>query len=384
MKGDPVACVIGDMDLVRAVALAGIPVVAAAKTGPETRWSRYTRGAIALPDLWSDPAGTVDALIAFGAAQRVKPVLLYQKDPALLTISRHRAELAPYFDFVLPPADLVESLVDKALFHDLSVELGLPVPRTTIVKGGGWSAELDDVLYPVIVKPAIRDHSDDVWFPLAGRSSKAFRADTPGALGAFLQHRALAGTNLVVQELVDGPEERIWSYHAFVTDDRVTLCEFTGRKIRTLPAQFGQSTAVEIIDRREVTDIGRQVLDAVGFTGVAKVDLKEDREGLLHVLEINPRFSLWHHPGAVAGVNIPAAVYHHLLGRPVEVSTATSGVRWCQVWGDRTAARAAGMSAVQWLRFVARCQSRRAAHLSDPGAMLGALVYGLSGRSSRN
>jgi len=50
------------------------------------------------------------------------------------------------------------------------------------------------------------------------------------------------------------------------------------------------------------------------LTGVAKLDFKRDLQGNLRLLEINPRFNLWHHRGAIVGVNIPALGYADLTG----------------------------------------------------------------------
>ena len=46
---------------------------------------------------------------------------------------------------------------------------------------------------------------------------------------------------------------------------------------------------------------------ALGLRGVAKLDFKRTAAGELVLLEVNPRFNLWHLPGAVAGVNLPAS-----------------------------------------------------------------------------
>src|SRR5215470_19812901 len=47
------------------------------------------------------------------------------------------------------------------------------------------------------------------------------------------------------------------------------------------------------------------LVDALEWlTGVAKPDFKRAPDGRLLLLEINPRFNLWHHLGAVAGVNL--------------------------------------------------------------------------------
>ena len=66
------------------------------------------------------------------------------------------------------------------------------------------------------------------------------------------------------------------------------------------------------------------VVARLGFRGVIKLDFKEDeRDGCLYLLEANPRFNLWHHPGAIAGVNLPALVYSDLVSpgsaRPAEL-----------------------------------------------------------------
>jgi D-aspartate ligase len=177
---------------------------------------------------------------------------------------------------------------------------------------------------------------------------------------------------------VPGGETHIVSYHAFIDDSGRVVGEFSRRRIRTRPADFGISTAVRIEELSEVRDEGLRVLRAFGFTGVAKVDFKESPGGDLALLEVNPRFNLWHHPAAVAGVNLPAAVYRYLTsGSSSPLPPARDGVEWVQVWGDRAVALASGVKPADWLRFVRRAEARRAFHLDDPGAALGALNHGL-------
>jgi D-aspartate ligase len=380
----PLACVIGDMDMVRPLGLAGIPVVAAGWTGSETRWSRYTVDQIALPDLWHEVDATVAALVDFAQRHEERPELFYQNDPSVLAISRHRDTLAEHFAFVVPDAELVEDLVDKARFTRLASRLDLPIPRTVIIQGGAHSPEIGDVSFPVIVKPVLRKGVNEIWFPVAGRA-KASLAGSAAEFAALLSRSELKGVSLVVQEEIPGPEARISSYHAFIDSEGITRGEFTGRKFRTWPRQFGQSTAVEIVAQDDVLSLGREVLRKMDFTGVAKVDFKRDDAGKLLLLEVNPRFSLWHHPGAVAGVNIPALVYRSLTGWPVTAGEAESRICWCNLWNDWRAARADGIGPIDWLRFATRAHARRAAHFDDPGSIVGALSYVLwdKGLSSR-
>jgi D-aspartate ligase len=375
MTERPPAVVIGDMDLVRPLGRAGIRCLAAGPTGPETAWSRYTVGSIRLSDLWNQPEQVVEQLIDYACGADVMPVLIYQKDPAVLAISRHRAVLSRHYRFVIPEAGVVEDLVDKQRFQHRSVELGLPVPKA--VFGCPADSGPPDLEPPLVVKPVLRDKTDEAWLPVAdGR--KAILCPTSADLRRLWNRPEIRHLPLVVQEYVRGDAEQIVSYHAFIDDDGTTIGYFTGRKIRTTPREFGQSTAVEITDDPACVELGRRVLEAFGATGVAKVDMKRDEDGALHVLEVNPRFNLWHHPGAEAGVNLPAAVYRRLVDGTRDVlPLATPGIRWVQIWGDVRAAREEDVTVPAWLVSAATAQARRAAHLSDPGAMLGAFAWGM-------
>ena len=72
------------------------------------------------------------------------------------------------------------------------------------------------------------------------------------------------------------PRARIESYHAYVDERGDVAGSFTGRKIRTFPEHHGHSTAVEITAQPDVAALGREILDALRFRGVAKVDFKRD------------------------------------------------------------------------------------------------------------
>lgn len=370
------ACVIGDMDLVRALGIAGISSIVAGPNTSETRWSRYVEGTIDLPNLWSRPERAVEALVAAGRHHLEKPVLVYQKDPAVLAISRYRDVLGDWYRFVIPDGDVVEDLVDKRRFHERGQELGLPVLWSAFARPGLDPVPTDMAAWPVAVKPVLRDRSRTTWAPVA-HGGKAIVCNGPEDLYSLWHSPALRGVWLVVQRYIPGDASRIVSYHSYVDTDGSILAEFSGRKIRTLPAETGQSTAVRITQEADVMELGRHVLRSFGFCGVAKVDMKQAPDGSLHLLEVNPRFSLWHHPGAVAGVNIPAAVVRRLTEGPIDpLGPARPEVTWVQVWGDWRARRLSEVSALSWFRFVRHAGARRAFHASDPGATFGALARG--------
>lgn len=372
------ACVMGDLNLVRALGLAGVPCAAAAPPGDPVRWSRFCRAAIDWP---SDPEARVDALLRFGRSQPERPVLCFAEDEQLLLVSRHRAALARAFRFVIAAPELVEDLVDKSRFQALARRLGLPVPHSRLLRPApGSRPPRDGLRYPLVIKPLNRDRA---WRSIEP-AGKAIPVATPDALRTLWPRLGEAGIPLLAQEEVAGPESRIESYHVYVDQDGRIAGEFTGRKIRTWPVTCGHSTALTISDAADVRALGRSLVHRLDLRGVAKIDVKRAPDGTLHLLEINPRFNLWHLLGAIAGVNLPAMVHADLTGRPRPTAgTARVGATWCHPWQDLKAARAAGVPFQSWLAWVARCDALSGVAWDDPTPILGRVLGRMwSGRRS--
>jgi predicted ATP-grasp superfamily ATP-dependent carboligase len=338
-------------------------VAVARKTSPAL-YSRFNAAALCWHEFAPDDEPLLQRLLRFAASHHA-PVLFYQEDTHLLFVSRHRERLAPAFRFVIPDAALVEDLTDKARFQVLTERLDLPVPPTRRIRPAVEPIPRElGFRFPLIVKPIRRD---DAWNSLGGH--KALRIETEQALRDAWPRLARLGS-LLAQEEVAGPESAVESYHVYVDRIGAIAGEFTGRKIRTFPLSCGHSTALTITDAADVAALGRALTAKLNLRGVAKFDFKRAPDGRLHLLEVNPRFNLWHHLGAVAGVNLPALVYADLTGQPrPAITRARAGVRWCSVQ-DFAAARAEGMSMTQWLRFARSCEAKSTLSFDDPMPML--------------
>jgi D-aspartate ligase len=376
MAGQPLACVLGDLDLIHCLGLARIPVVPAVLDPRDPAvHSRHARGFLHIPPLRGDPAELVKALCDFAVRQEQKPVLYYQQDSSLLTLSRHRRELGACFHLMLPDAELVEDTVDKSRFAALAARHHLPVPVTlTLEPGSDVAGQLQRwEHFPAVLKPAQRPG----WFESAlsrtfSKRQKALpllrREDLEALLPALLAH----DQPVVLQACVEGGEHRILSYHAYVRPGGERVGEFTGRKVRTWSRTNGLSTCVETTDDGEVRELGQDLLARLHFHGVVKIDFKRDaRTERLFLLEVNPRFNLWHYPGAVAGVNLPQLVYQDLLEPgSARGGRARPGVRYVALAADFFAFReyhAAGeLGMLAWLRSVAGADVYRELTLDDP------------------
>jgi len=359
----PLALVMGDVDMVRALGVAGISSALFGFEDEAGRHSRHVRVALPWIDHWERQEELAEALLAFASTQAQAPVLFPQTDATILLASRHRERLGERLRLMLADHELIEQLMDKARFQALAEELELPVPRAQrLLPGRGLPPPSVDVPFPLVVKPIVRTPG---WTRLAG-SSKALHALDAEAFVALWPRLSDVGTELLAQQLVRGPESAIESFHAYVDASGAIAGEFTGRKVRTFPPEYGHSSAVEVTALPDVAELGREVLARLCLTGVAKLDFKRDERGRLHLLEINPRFNLWHYPGALAGVNLPAMVYADLTGRERPAAATLRTVAWCDPLLDLRAARAAGISPLRWLNWARRCQAICGLAWQDP------------------
>ena len=105
------ACVMGDMDLVRPLGLAGISCVVAGAPGDPVFHSRFIRKELSWEDNEPQAERRVDALIRYGAAQPEPPVLFYQSDSQLRLVSRYRDQLNQVFRFIVAEPLLIEILL---------------------------------------------------------------------------------------------------------------------------------------------------------------------------------------------------------------------------------------------------------------------------------
>jgi len=370
------ACVLGDMDLVRPLGLAGIKCAVAVQPGAAPRYSRYTSHVIEWASPWENPNALVDSLIDFAKTQSERPVLFYESDGELLLVSRNRERLGKYFRFVVADAVLVEDLVDKERFQKLAEKFSLPVPRARHLQPHEpFKTEDLELVFPIVVKPLTR--RPELWRSVT-ELGKALRVNTAEELRQLWPRLAASGIELLAQELIDGPETQIESYHVYIDDRGDIVGEFTGRKIRTYPLEHGDSTALETTDAGDVRELGRTISQQIGLRGVAKFDFKRSPDGKLFLLEINPRFNLWHHLGALAGANLPALVYNDLTGTSRSESTnVRAGLSWTRVWQDAQAVHAAGQSMAQWLKWTSHCEAKRLLSWDDPMAFIGAALWKL-------
>ena len=367
---------------VRSLGRAGVPVIGLDSNSREPGFkSRYVRG-LRCPDPVLDAECLVDYLTELGQQQDEPGVLIPASDAWVLFISRNRDQLQPYFRMRMPTSDVIEALVDKRRQYQLAERVGTPYPRTfyptTLDEARECAAHVD---YPAFLKP----YYGHLWREQFGGAHKGFKVHNPdellGCFGAALE----SGQPVMVQSIILGPNTNHFKVCAYLDEQGDTLAVFTLRKIRQYPVEFGVGTLVESVWDDELRELGLSFMRAIGYRGIGSVEFKrDDRDGKLKLIELNPRLWQQNAQAAACGVDFPLIAYRDMIGEhPRPVCTFPRGVKWLDAAADVQAAwdyfRRGELSPGSWLGSLRGVQSFATFAVDDPLPFLRNYDFGLKG-----
>ena len=179
------------------------------------------------------------------------------------------------------------------------------------------------------------------------------------------------GLEVMVTEIVPGGDDRLLSYCGYLDERGELLTEFTFRKIRQFPPQFGLGCYVVSDWNPEVAETGLRFLRGIGLRGLFHVEFKRDsRDDQLKLIECNHRFTI---ELVFSPTNLPLLTYNRLLGRPLpSPGPYRTGKRLWNPVEDTKAARSyrrhGELSWSQWLRSLLHLQQLHAFRWDDPRA----------------
>jgi predicted ATP-grasp superfamily ATP-dependent carboligase len=315
---------------VRSLGRRGIDVaVLRERDEPLAALSRFARRDFA----WAagDDAARVAFLIELAARESLAGwALIPSADQTAALVARHHDALAEHFVLTSPAWPTLRWVYDKRLTYELADRLDIAVPRTARPGSAAEAAEVE-LGFPAILKPAVKEGHNRL------TAAKAWRVDGPQELAARWEEAAglVDPDVLLVQELVPGGGEGQFSYVA-LCDDGEPRAALTARRTRQYPADFGRaSTYVETVSCPELVEPSRRLLRALRFSGLVELEYKRDpRDGVLKLLDINPRLWGWHSLCGRAGVDFPYLLWRQTSGEPALPVTPRDGVGWLRLSTD--------------------------------------------------
>ena len=289
-------------------------------------------------------------------------VVIPLSDHALLGLLDDLAASSENFRLAVFDSELALAMLDKETTIDLARAAGIAVPRQWAPPAEGPIPFLDELTYPLIMKPRRN-------FELAGRTGwKHVRVDRPADLDEHLPLMRSLPSGFVFNEFVEGGDDLLSSYYAVRADDGETLLEFTKTVDRRYPTNQGGATFHTLVDLPETAAAGRAFFEHIGLTGVGNVEFKTDpRSGELKLMECNYRLTAATTLVQDGGIDIVGAVYDQALGRPVDVAISPEwgATMWYPI-RDLRSFLSAGEGVRAWLKRPKR-SSYPYWRLDDPG-----------------
>jgi D-aspartate ligase len=370
--GVPPAVILGldsmqGLQAARILAWRGVPVVGVVADG--SHYAAKTRVCEEVV-VARDRRELLAFLEGFGAAAPLPPVLVPCQDSRVATVSRARDHLAQWYRFVLPPAPVVDLLMDKTTFYPYAAEHGFPVPTTFIVRNRDEALHASSELpYPAVVKPGFRTTRWSEATP-----EKAFKVTTPDELLHVYERFGSASEVLIAQEWIPGDVSDLYSCNCYFSSTGEVLATFVAKKLRQWPRHTGQSSmGVEVRDD-EVLDISIRLLRSVDYRGLGYVELKRDaRDG--HLVIVEPNVGRPTGRSAIAeagGVELLLTAYCDAVGLPLPEQRTQQyrGAKWIHLRRDLLSAtqamRAGELGAREWVSTLRGTRADAVLSWKDP------------------
>jgi predicted ATP-grasp superfamily ATP-dependent carboligase len=304
---------------IRALARSGHRVVAADSLRVSAgRWSRHAAASVRYPDPSHRPRDAGEALCRAVAGHRVD-VVVPVTDAAIAALEAVAGELPDGCRVAVAPAAQLDQVRHKAATLALAESVGVPVPRSRLVRTGEEAlAAAAGFGWPVVLKP---ERST-----VATGGGELAKLEVAYAAGPGALARRMADfegrSAVLVQEFCGGVGEGV---EVLAHEGRV-LAAFQHRRLREVPFSGGASSLRESVPLDgELFRHSAALIGALGWTGVAMVEFKSGPAGP-RLMEVNGR--LWGSlPLAVrAGVDFPTGLVELATGGPAAVSP---GLRGC-------------------------------------------------------
>jgi predicted ATP-grasp superfamily ATP-dependent carboligase len=390
-SGSPPAVIVGfelnGLGVARALARHGVECIGLTGPIPHPAASTNSCRVIACA-AWSREA-VLRRLLAIGKEQKRRLPLLITKEGPVRWISDARAEIAELYDFNLPSKPVVDGLLDKASFARRCEREGWPIPRTWRIT---TEAELRDTLhelpFPCILKPEVHTYR-------FGESSprKAFKVVDAAELLSTYRLAAQWTRGFVLQEWIQGGDDRIAFCLTYVGRDGTPLAAFPGRKLRQYPPECGNTAMCEPAPlpwRRPIGALTEKVWRSVNFSGLGSIEYKM-RLGSDQPVIIEPTVGRTNYQNELAvlnGINIPLIAYCDLAGVPLPSTVTRSphrklvdGLR--ELSSARHYLREGRLSRRQWLRDRSGSSRYMTWRVCDSGPFFASVRQGLRALAGR-
>jgi predicted ATP-grasp superfamily ATP-dependent carboligase len=318
------------LGVARSLGRRGIPVFVIDDQSCISRFSRYTKRFIRVPNIL-DERKTVESVLEIGRRFNLRNwVLIPTRDETVAAFSRYRSELSDFFTVSTGEWNSVQWAWDKKKTYELAESLGIPCPKTFSLAGEEELHTVHERL-PLAIKPAIKENF------FYATHLKALRCDSIEQLHENYERvrQRISTQEILIQEIIPGDGREQYSWCAFVRNGQ-PHSTLIARRFRQHPREFGRAaTYVETADLTAISELSERFVRAINYHGLVEIEYKRDpRDGKYKLLDVNARAWGFHILGAAAGVDFAWLLYADKVGIPIRPANARPGVGWLRFMTD--------------------------------------------------
>ena len=203
-------------------------------------------------------------------------------------------------------------------------QYGMPAPESVYVSSAeAVAAFAETATFPVVAKnaePWVRRRAPAVPGTTVLRSAEELTALAAAAGGS---------ATFILQDYIPHDQAEDWIVHLYCDAGSNCLVLFTGVKLRSWPPNTGATASGIAVPNPELAELAGSFCKAVGFHGVADLDVRFDRrDGQYKLVDFNPRmgnqFRLFE---TAAGIDVLRALYLDMTGQHVPPGDQVNGRR---------------------------------------------------------
>jgi predicted ATP-grasp superfamily ATP-dependent carboligase len=254
-----------------------------------------------------------------------KPVIIPAADIFVSALGKHVDALKEHYIFSLESIAVQAALATKEQQYALAAQHGLPIPRTAYIQS---RADLEDFVsaarFPCLIKPRHQREWDALPEGNPLRGLKLITAESAEELLARYAYTEALRPEVVAQEIIAGGDDAKYCYLSVYGTGGRRLGHTVVHELRAHPVLFGSGSMVEPVVDEEIATLCDNFLRGIGYVGICEIEVKRDtRDGVVRLIEANPRYSVTADASVYAGVDIGWLHYLDLIGQPVEPMEAT-------------------------------------------------------------
>jgi D-aspartate ligase len=275
--------------------------------------SKYVNEALVSPHYQKDPQAFLQFLIDYAQQQDTRPVLFPCADNYVEFIDQHLDVLNSHYAIAIQTPGLYTQVMNKDTLFKLALKHNMPVPPSLFSNDPQLFKKVQkEIGYPCIIKPVDSPAFSKTFYV------KSFVVQDEPQLREGLAKAKAAKLEVIVQRIVPGFDDHMYTYDAYVNQHGKVSHWITCQKQRQYPINFGASTFTLQKYEPILHELGTPFLEAIGFKGFAEIEFKKDADtGQFYLIEVNVRTTTLNYMLMKAGINFAYVHMREMMGQPL-------------------------------------------------------------------